>query len=317
MDVIQLVKEKKGIFEWHEVVSEYNEYKLYIKVFRDAMKFNDIPAITWDLKPISGDEQKFNGVRLPATAHQLQQIADMYNCMLLTPKVIDLIWLQAELKFDCIINVNGKIVALSNVTDVHQKIEEKIESLGGDDGTKLVSCVGKYWCLMNELATKQNIAGDKPACNYGWFSKYASGPGITPGTKCWQRPGFRHNKQHSDPSQTIRLMYRMARLVHPNGKEESVDLHGVATNPNLANLIHHQGALIYLRQNGVPKLIPIDLNAPIKQKTEPKEPEEKKDYKAVPIIEKEIDTAPNTVETVAKQDNIINIILKFLSKLFK
>ncbi len=90
MDVVQLVKDGKGIFEWSEVVSEHNGYKLYIKVFRDAMKFDNIEACTWNLKPLQSWEADhgkiFNGVRLPATAHQLQQIADMLNCMMLTPK---------------------------------------------------------------------------------------------------------------------------------------------------------------------------------------------------------------------------------------
>jgi len=209
IDVVQLVREGKAKYEWAEIKSTHNGNTLFIKVFRDAMKFNEVPALTWDFKHISGDNRIFNGVRLPATAHQLQEIADLLDCMLLTPKVIDMIWLQAGLKFDAIVNIHGKIVATSNICDVHEAIEHKI---GTDDGTKLVSCVGKYWCLINELNNYGPIAGDECACNYGWFARAASGPGITPGTQCWQRPGFRHNKRHYDPSQTIRLMARLASL---------------------------------------------------------------------------------------------------------
>jgi len=215
------------------------------------MKFDDVPAMTWDLKPIAGDNRKFDGVRLPATAHQLQEIADLLGCMLLTPKVIDLIWLTAELRFDAVVNVKGKIVATSNIHDVHEAIEKKI---GDGDGAKLVSCVGKYWCLINDLEYKGKVHGDWACCNYGWFAKRASGPGITPGTQCWQRPGFRHNKLHWDPSQTIRLMSRRAILKSPDGTMEEIDLHDVATNAALAPLMHHQGALTYLRQKGVDKL---------------------------------------------------------------
>ncbi len=310
MDVVQLVKDGKGIFEWSEVVSEHNGYKLYIKVFRDAMKFDNIEACTWNLKPLQSWEADhgkiFNGVRLPATAHQLQQIADMLNCMMLTPKVIDLIWLQAEIKFNCIVNINGNIVAVSHVTDVHKKIEEKIQTAGNNG---LVSCVGKYWCLINDLKGRPNLHGDKVACNYGWFASNASGPGITPGTKCWQRPGFRHNKQHFDPSQTIRLMYRMAKLIHPNGTEEEIDLHGVATDSSLAPLMHHQGVLTYLRQDGVPKLIPVDPYPPSEPEPEPIEPEPESE--PIPLDK------PKEDKKEGGKAGLFATIIAFILKLFR
>ncbi len=254
MDVVQLVKDGKCKYEWYEIVSTHNGYKLHIKVFRDAMKFDDVPALTWNFKPIAGDDRKFNGVRLPASAHQLQEIADLLGCMLLTPKVIDMIWLQSKSRFNAITKVNGQIVAVSNIHDLHEKIENKI---GTDNGLKLISCVGKYWCLINELCWKPPLYHDITACNYGWFAKRASGKGISPKTQCWQRPGFRHGKSHYDPSQTIRLMCRKALLIHPDGIEESVDLHDIAGNASLAKLIHHQGVLKYLRQKGVAELKPL------------------------------------------------------------
>jgi len=188
---------------------------------RDAMKFDNMPAMTWDYKPVYvykdgktvEDDRMFDGVRMPATAHELQEIGDLINGMLMTPLVIGL------LKFDSCVNIKGKIVAISNIHDVHEAIEGLIEGLGGDDGTKLVSCVGKYWCLINDLLYKSIVQGDACACNYGWFAKSASGPGLTAGTQCWQRPGYHHNKQHWDPSQTIRLMYKWGRLVRADGAD--------------------------------------------------------------------------------------------------
>ena len=235
MDVVQLVKDGKCRYEWSEIVSEYHGYKLYIKVFRDAMKFDDMPAMTWRLNPIAGDNRRFNGVRLPATAHQLQQIADLLNCMLMTPKVIDMIWLQAGIKFNCVTYIKT-IVANSHIHDVHLAIENKI---GDDDGKSLISCVGKYWCLINHLNDTHIprgkpgylLYGERNACNYGWFGSNASGPCISPGTMCWQRPGFKHDNGHFDPSQTIRLMHRMARLVKPDGTKEEINLHDVAKDP--------------------------------------------------------------------------------------
>jgi len=254
MDVVQLVKERKGRYEWYEVVSIYNDYKLYIKVLRDAMKFDNIPAMTWDFKPIFNDTRRFNGVRLPASAHQLQEIADLLGGMLLTPKVIDLIWLQATLKFDAIVNIKGKIVATSNIHDIHNAIEQKTTT---DNGTQLISCVGKYWTLTNALSSYGKIYGDWVSCNYGWFAKNSSGPGLTPGTRCWQRPGYKHNKQHFDPSQLIRIMHRKATIVLPSGIMQSIDLHDVASDAKYAKLLNHDGVLKYIRQTGVDELTPL------------------------------------------------------------
>lgn len=251
IDVVKLVQEGEGSFEWAEVISTYGDLKLSISVFRDAMKFDGMPAMTWHRDPIAGDTRVFDGVRVPATAGELQQIADMLGCMLLTPKVIDLLWLQAQLKFDSIVNVKGVIVATSNIHDVHEAIEAKIASLGGDDGAKLIDSVGKYWCLINELLGHPPVSGGECCCNYGWPAKVASGPGITPGTQVWQRPGFAHNILHFDPSQTIRLMHPLAILVRADGTEEQVALRVIASDPALAPLITHQSTLTYLRQAGV------------------------------------------------------------------
>lgn len=310
MDVVQLVKEGKGKFEWYEITSEYNDLKLKIKVFRDAMKFNNIPAMTWDMKPVS--DKTYNGVRLPATAYQLQQIADFVDGMLMTPKVIDMIWLQAGIKFDAVINVNGIIVANSDIHKVHQKIESKFN----DDGVSLISCVGKYWCLINHLNnTTQLRFGNNTACNYGWFAKYASGPGITPGTKCWQRPGFRHDNRHFDPSQTIRVMHRKATLIRPDGSSEVIDLHDVAKCKKLAPLITHEERLEYLRQKNVPKPSPIT-NQPQKpresqdsvpdNKTETKPKPPKKDYPS--------GDRPPRPQKVEKKINFIDAFIKLVSR---
>lgn len=259
IDVVQLVKDGKGCFEWHYVVSEHNGCTLHIAVMRDAMKFDDMPELDWHRDSVggSGSGEKLDGARLPATPYELQIIADMIGAMLLTPRVIDLIWLQAGLKFDANVNSGPPdwiIAANLGVTDVHRLIEADIEKLGGDDIEKLVSCVGKYWCLVNGLGTDDDkkMYGANTACNYGWCSSEGSGPGVTPGVRCWQRPGYKHNLDHIDPSQTIRLMFRQALLVSPAGAEDYIDLLKVAGDPELAPLLTHDGKpLTYLRQSNV------------------------------------------------------------------
>jgi hypothetical protein len=256
MDVVQLVKDGKAIFEWAEIKTTHEDKTLILDVFRDAMKFDGVEACTWDFKPLPANDPNhgkvYDGVRLPASAKQLQEIADLLSCMLLTPRIVDQIWLQASLKFDSIVNVKGNIVAISNINDVHEAIEAKIESLGGDPGdATLISCVGKYWVLVNELA--QSKFGEQGACNYGWCAKTASGPGVTYPVQCWQRPGLAHDFHHWDPSQTIRLMYRFATLIQEGHAPREIDLHEIATDPELAPLISHQGVLKYLRLPGVPE----------------------------------------------------------------
>ena len=275
MDVVELVKQGKCRFEWYPLELELDGYLLTITVMRDAMKFDGVPPLTWDFKPVPEDDiwyseyagQVFDGVRLPATAHQLQQIADLINAMLMTPKVIELLFIHAGLKFDARINTpkypgapssQRNIVATSHIHLVHQEIEAALAKLGGDDGNSLIACVGKYWCLINGLLPVRSLHGDTVCCNCGWCAEKASGPGVAGlGVECWQRPGYRHNKQHWDPSQTIRLMYRSALLIHPDKTIEEVDLHYILQHELLCKLLSHEGPLKVLRQPNVPKLEPL------------------------------------------------------------
>ena len=259
IDVVQAVRDGKGIFQWKEILRKHNGYKLYISVMRDAMKFNDVPAMTWDFKILDPNDLR-DGVRLPATAHQLQQIGDLTNSMFMTPVIIEELLLQADIGFNAVTQAAGKIVAITNIHDIHDALEKAIEDAGGDDGEKLIAVVGKYWCILNALFGRGKIGFDWIACNFGWLrdDNGATGHGVTTRVKAWQRPGFKHNKGHWDPSQVIRLMLRIARLIYPDGREEHVDLHWIAKNPELAPLIHHnRGILKIVRQRGVPELAPM------------------------------------------------------------
>lgn len=257
-DPVQAVKDGNFHFEWATLHSEHNGHEAQIAVFRDAMKFDGVPAMTWSRTPIAGGKT-YDGVRVAATAVELQQIADLLFCSLMTPKVIDMVWLQAgerddSVQFNAQVNIKGNIVAISNVHDVHEVIEKTLAKAGGDKGG-LVTCVGKYWCLMNELANTQAMKYGKAACcNYGWCGSNASGPGITKGVKCWQRPGYAHDHHHQDPSQVIRLMYRMIRLKRAGADTwEEIDFHEIAGDAELAPLLTHQGTMKFLRQFGVPE----------------------------------------------------------------
>lgn len=255
IDIIQLVKNEQCRFEWSWVLSEHNGTKLAIAVFRDCMKFDGMPAMNWERVPIVGSTMTYDGVRLPATANELQQIADLLGCMLLTPKVVDLLWNEAGatgVQIESVVNVKGQIVAVSNVTDVHTAIEGALAKAGGDPGgTAIIDSVGKYWVLSNKLMTGK--FGAAQATNYGWPTRgKGNGQGVTRTCNVWQTLGGAHNDQHLDPSQGVRLMYRWARILrNESGAWEDIDLHSVATDPLLAPLISHEGVLKTVRQPGV------------------------------------------------------------------
>jgi hypothetical protein len=231
-------------FDWATLRSEYAGHELYMQVMRDA-------AIDSD------------GVRQPATAAQMQRVADRLGCMLLTPKLVDLVWRQAALRFDAVVNVKGKIVAECSVDTVHAALEETLRACGPYPEEGCVACVGKYWVVSNALARPKLRYGKQTACNYGWFSSRAPAKnhGVTGGdVHPWQTLGTRHNDQHVDPSQVVRLVQRRAWLVQANGDQGDVDLHSIAADPALAPLINHDGVLKVLRQPSVPEEQPVTLD---------------------------------------------------------
>jgi hypothetical protein len=236
MSVVDDVRDGKAQIEWADVISKAaNGTQLRICVMRDGLKID--------------------GVRVSASANDLQQIADLLGCMLLTPKVVDLIWQQAQVRFDPVIRADNNIVASSNDQRVSGLVDEQIAKHGGDQGG-LVDSIGKYWVLHNHLANPGLKFGKSNACNYGWLSSTGLYAALTPSLKCWQQPGFQHNDGHRDPSQIIRLMSRKAFLTKPGEEEQQVDLLDVLRDPALAKLANHDGVLHYVRLASVPESTP-------------------------------------------------------------
>jgi hypothetical protein len=226
-------------FDWAELVSAHEEHELRLRVMRDAV-----------LDP--------NGLRQPATAAQMQRVADRLGCMLMTPKVVDLVWAQAALRLDAVVSVKGRIVANCSVADYNTALEKVIAAAAkrasGYPDAGCVACVGKYWVVCNSLARTGLRYGQQTAANYGWFSSRAprARKSVTGCGNVWQRIGTKHNDAHVDPSQVVRLLQRSATLVGPGGGECEVDLHEIAADPQLSHLINHDGVLHVLRQPSVP-----------------------------------------------------------------
>lgn len=239
MSIVDDVRGGRARVEWADVVSQREDgTALRITVMRDALKVD--------------------GVRVAASARDLQTIADMLGCLLLTPKVIDLIYQQAALRFDPVVRADGNIVAYSTSKRVSALIDAAIASRGGDPGG-LIDSIGKYWVLHKHLQNVTSLRyGKATVCNYGWLSESGYYPAETKGLKCWQNPGFQHDDSHVDPSQVIRLMKRKAVLLRPCRPDEEVDLVDVLQDPDLAGLVTYDGPLTYLRVADVPPPEPAD-----------------------------------------------------------
>lgn len=254
VDILQWIREGDAHVSWGNLVSEHNGHKLVLTVMRDAMKFDQVSAMTWSRKVIDAEDLR-DGVRMAVSAKEMQQIADMLFCMLPTPKILDLVWAAAGedgTQLESVVNVKGKIVAISNIHDVHDALEAAIAKAGGDKGG-FIEAVGKYWVLCNRVL--QGKFGKDQAVNYAWFTKsHGNGPGVTRTINVWQTLGAMHNCEHYDPSQVIRLVYRMAKLLRAGSSTwEDVDLADVATDPELAPLISHEGVLKLTRLPCVPE----------------------------------------------------------------
>jgi len=268
IDVVEEFRQGRAHFQWKEILREHKGHRLYVPVFRDAARFDNVPATTWDWKPTTRwdaklrklvpDDRVMDGVRLPGQPKQLQQIADLIGAMFMTPLVIEEIWLQADIKFEPVVNTAHRmpggprvIVANSDYLTVHEEIEAKLAKAGGDDGVGLISCVGKYWCLVNDLLGGRKAPATQLdcACNFGWFHA-GTGQSVSGRTRRYQGPGFHHDYNHWDPSQTIRLMHQWGRLFRAGSDvEEHVWLPDICLDPELCGLLNHTNKpLTYLRQ---------------------------------------------------------------------
>jgi hypothetical protein len=244
MDVIEQLKAGQAVFEWCPLYSEYQGYNLKMAVPREAIKFPTVVAVH--------GEPETRLVRRAVTAIDTQKAADFLFGMMMTPKLVDLVHLQATVHIDPIVRIDGDICA--NSTDVrHSELIDKA-LVGKDTGSGLVSTEGKIWGLVNYLAGEPRtlLYGAHTACNYGWVNSHEGHLAVTPGLHAWQSPGHQHNDLHKDPSQVLYVVYGAGELTYPDGTIEVVRMRDVATNARLAPLISHEGPLKYLRQAAVP-----------------------------------------------------------------
>lgn len=224
---------RQGWFDdivWSAVTSQHEGHTATFQVFSDALKMD--------------------GVRINASAETEQKIADLLDCMLLTPKLADLIWTQRAA------TIAPSPQTISDTTEAmvahSERIDGALNKLGGPKG--LLSTVGKHWVLDNDILAHPGFVE-----NYGWHFEGASFQGITGEVtaslikdvsghyvRVIQGRGWRHNKEHVDYSQIVVLV--SSTCVVDGTTMKLVD---VLQSEELASLASHNGPLKLLRLPGV------------------------------------------------------------------
>jgi len=236
--ILEAFKDGRTVNDWSTIESEYKEHTAKFYVFDDALKID--------------------GVRINVTADTQQQLADKMGCMLLTAKLADLIWLQAEFR---LVPKPRTITSSTKAMIEHSaEIDDQLKRLSNPAG--LCSTVGKHWLIDEKLKN-----GSNKAVNYGWHVPGTQLKGnrwkgiscgvcasliIDPDTKQYARliqgRSLFHSDTHSDYSQTCVLVARECII---NGSKK--DLQEILKDPELAYLANHTGPLDIIRQPGSPE----------------------------------------------------------------
>lgn len=190
---------------------------------------------------VFADALKIGGVRISCSATVLQKIADLLGCMLLTPKISDLCFLQARQVPPLPISPNS--------TDTATMIRES--QLLDQHAGGFISPVGKPWVLSNKITPTR-------AALYGWQSNAPIGniplyAGVTPGVRVIQPLSTAHDPSYTDYAMLCVLMSKTCTL-----DGQVFDTGALLQGPH-ASLGSHEGPLHVLRQPGVapiPQLAP-------------------------------------------------------------
>lgn len=192
-----------------------------------------------------------DNVYIGAGAYQLQQIADSLDCMLLTPRLLDLMYAQRQWTIMPQTDYDPRMMSTAWWQRHTDHINAALQKVGYN-GDGLVQSVGKPFVLTNKLL-------DHPGrgCNYGWHvapgtpNPWAGVPiyrAETDGSeRVIQQPGFAHGLDQNDYASTVLLVSRQCRI-----DDRAMDLADVYRDAELAGLVSGEGALKIVRQPGVP-----------------------------------------------------------------
>lgn len=196
---------------------------------------------------VMADALKLDGVRVCVSATAEQQIADLLGAVMLTPLLCDRIYRAAPVKLPPkpLTQTPADLAVMAHTATMVKHSALIDAALGGRTG--LVADVGKDWVLTNKLAQGvKSIPAGMLAANYGWHIKTGGEASVDGQGRVIQGVGYRHDRSHVDYSQVCRLARVGAEL---DGR--AIDLRAVYTDPQLAPLVSHEGALKLTRQPGV------------------------------------------------------------------
>ena len=190
--------------EWTTITANYKGRRAKIQVTTDALTIL--------------------GVRFDVTAEGAQRIADQLNAVLPTPRILQLIWEQADIRLDpCKMPADAQMASTARMIEHSECVDQRIAGRTG-----LVANEGKHWVLTNRIAGKENLAA-----NYGWFVK---------GRRPVQTVGLHHDTAHTDYSQIVRLVKP---IINVDGRD--VDIRHVGRSPELWGLVSDEGPLFVWR----------------------------------------------------------------------
>ena len=223
----------------------------------DPVAFSPVSS-TW--KNYSGtfqvfsDALKLDGVRIGAGAKLAQQIADVLGCLLLTPKLLDLTFLQAQKSGVVIPPQTMYDASRMMTTEWFKKHSSAIDAAIAKAGaTGLVQTTGKPWMIDEALLSHGGRAE-----NYGWHMPLGATlqgvplhPSVTSTSQVIQQPGWAHGLDQADYSETVTLVRRDCVV-----DGQPWDVVDVLRDPERAGLLTANGkAQSVLRQPGVPILV--------------------------------------------------------------
>jgi hypothetical protein len=198
------------------------------------------------------DALKIQGVRVNVSANLEQKLADLMGCLLMTPKISDLVWLQRQVTLQP--QTRAITSKLDDMIANSRAIDAQLAAQGNPTG--LVSTVGKDWTLSNSLLSypgKGQNYGDHciPTGMNNWrgIRTYPLEGVPTPAAQgqVIQGAWWFHGPTHIDYSQIMRLVRRDCLV-----DGAPWDLADLLRDSALSKLAARDGPLKLLRQPNVP-----------------------------------------------------------------
>lgn len=181
----------------------------------------------WCLPDYLGIGQANNWLRTPMTPHLAQQLADAFDCVLPTRRMVDAIWQAAPLKLQPF-PFSPSTYNITSVDVFHQHHQRVELQRAGQPAARMTAGIKK------DIVASSLIANwPSRVCIYGWH--YPSGAPIQPLSKV-------HTSSYADYSHGARLVARRCEL---DGIATTVD--AVLADPTLHPLLSDEGAFTSYR----------------------------------------------------------------------